>query len=113
MELGGVGARLVQFVEQTDIPVAMLSMLQALPNTALWHRLEQEERLYERNGDGNHIDDQGSLGPVFPVDVSVAEGPHQDHDESDQGKAGDKDGQGPFFGVKSPVVEMLFHIFES
>jgi hypothetical protein len=31
----------------------MLSMLQALPNTALWYRLEKEERLYECNGDGN------------------------------------------------------------
>ncbi len=52
-ESSGAGDRLVQFVEQTDIPIAMLSMLQALPNTALWHRLEKEERLYERNGDGN------------------------------------------------------------
>ena len=52
-EPSGAGSRLVQFVEQTDIPIAMLSMLQALPNTALWYRLEKEERLYERNGDGN------------------------------------------------------------
>ncbi|MBE9167246.1 DUF4070 domain-containing protein [Pleurocapsales cyanobacterium LEGE 06147] len=52
-ESTGAGDRLVQFVEQTDIPIAMLSMLQALPNTALWHRLEKEERLYERNSNGN------------------------------------------------------------
>jgi radical SAM superfamily enzyme YgiQ (UPF0313 family) len=52
-ERTGAGDRLVQFVEQTDIPIAMLSMLQALPNTALWHRLEKEERLYERNSNGN------------------------------------------------------------
>ena len=39
------GDRIVQFVEQTGIPLAMFSMLQALPNTALWHRLEKEGRL--------------------------------------------------------------------
>ena len=39
------GDRIVQFVEQTGIPMAMFSMLQALPNTALWHRLEREGRL--------------------------------------------------------------------
>ena len=39
------GDRIVQFVEQTEIPLAMFSMLQALPSTALWHRLEKEGRL--------------------------------------------------------------------
>jgi radical SAM superfamily enzyme YgiQ (UPF0313 family) len=39
------GDRIVQFVEQTSVPLAMFSMLQALPNTALWNRLEKEGRL--------------------------------------------------------------------
>lgn len=39
------GERIVQFVEETKIPLAMFSMLQALPNTALWNRLEKEGRL--------------------------------------------------------------------
>ena len=39
------GDRIVQFVEQTSIPLAMFSMLQALPSTALWERLEKEGRL--------------------------------------------------------------------
>ncbi|MEM7759718.1 MAG: DUF4070 domain-containing protein [Cyanobacteria bacterium P01_A01_bin.40] len=39
------GERIVQFVEQTNIPLAMFSMLQALPSTALWDRLEKEGRL--------------------------------------------------------------------
>ncbi len=39
------GDRIVQFVEQTAIPMAMFSMLQALPSTALWNRLEKEGRL--------------------------------------------------------------------
>jgi radical SAM superfamily enzyme YgiQ (UPF0313 family) len=50
-EKSGAGDRIVQFVEQTAIPVAMFSMLQALPNTALWHRLEKEGRLLkEKSG---------------------------------------------------------------
>jgi radical SAM superfamily enzyme YgiQ (UPF0313 family) len=44
------GDRIVRFVEQTAIPMAMFSMLQALPMTALWKRLEKEGRLL---GDAN------------------------------------------------------------
>ncbi|NJP09160.1 MAG: B12-binding domain-containing radical SAM protein [Leptolyngbyaceae cyanobacterium RU_5_1] len=47
-EAAGAGDRIVRFVEQTTIPVALFSMLQALPDTALWHRLEKEGRLYSR-----------------------------------------------------------------
>ena len=45
------GDRIVQFIEQTNIPLAMFSMLQALPSTALWNRLEKEGRLL--NGSAN------------------------------------------------------------
>ncbi len=37
--------RIVRFVEEAAIPTAMISMLQVLPNTALWNRLEKEGRL--------------------------------------------------------------------
>jgi radical SAM superfamily enzyme YgiQ (UPF0313 family) len=51
-EQTGAGDRIVRFVEQTTIPTTTFAMLQALPNTALWHRLEKEGRL--RDGkDGN------------------------------------------------------------
>ncbi|UIE37381.1 B12-binding domain-containing radical SAM protein [Leptodesmis sichuanensis] len=50
-EQARAGDRIVQFVEQTTIPIALFSMLQALPDTALWHRLQQEGRL--RNGQGD------------------------------------------------------------
>ena len=50
-EKPGAGNRIVEFVEQTAIPTALFSMLQALPNTALWHRLEKENRLL--NSDAN------------------------------------------------------------
>ncbi|MDY6805629.1 MAG: B12-binding domain-containing radical SAM protein [Cyanobacteriota bacterium] len=46
-EKPGAGDRIVRFVEESTIPIAMFSMLQALPNTALWHRLEKEGRLID------------------------------------------------------------------
>ncbi len=52
-EKPGAGDRIVRFVEQTGIPMAMFSMLQALPNTALWHRLEKEARLLNQGGNIN------------------------------------------------------------
>jgi len=52
-EKAGAGQRIYQFVEQTAIPTAMVSMLQALPDTALWHRLEKEERLVGVSADIN------------------------------------------------------------
>jgi len=39
----------VQFIERTGIPLAMVGILVALPNTALWHRLQKEGRLLESN----------------------------------------------------------------
>ncbi|MFM6191691.1 MAG: B12-binding domain-containing radical SAM protein [Planktothrix sp.] len=44
-EKPGAGSRIIDFVEQAAIPTALFSMLQALPNTALWNRLETEGRL--------------------------------------------------------------------
>jgi radical SAM superfamily enzyme YgiQ (UPF0313 family) len=44
-ELAGAGQRIVEFVNRTGIPLAMLGILVALPNTALWHRLAREGRL--------------------------------------------------------------------
>jgi len=50
-EKTGAGDRIVKFVNQTGIPATTFAMLQALPHTALWHRLEKEGRL--RSGNGN------------------------------------------------------------
>lgn len=44
-EKKGAADRIINFVEESAIPTAMFGMLQALPNTALWHRLEKEGRL--------------------------------------------------------------------
>jgi len=51
-EKTGAGDRIVRFAEKAAIPSTTFAMLQALPHTALWHRLNQEGRLRE-NKDGN------------------------------------------------------------
>lgn len=52
-EQPGAGDRIVRFAEQTSIPMAMFSMLQVLPDTALWHRLKKEGRLRDQGGNIN------------------------------------------------------------
>ena len=52
-EKDGAGERIVQFIEQTAIPTANFSLLQALPNTALWDRLKKEGRLLKTDSDIN------------------------------------------------------------
>lgn len=52
-EKSGAGDRIIKFAEQTGIPTTTFAMLQALPNTALWHRLEKEERLRSKDGNIN------------------------------------------------------------
>ncbi|MEC4814817.1 MAG: B12-binding domain-containing radical SAM protein [Scytonema sp. PMC 1069.18] len=52
-EKPGAGDRIIDFVEATAIPQAMCSMLQALPNTALWHRLQKEGRLLREGANIN------------------------------------------------------------
>jgi radical SAM superfamily enzyme YgiQ (UPF0313 family) len=44
-EKSGAASRIIRFVENAAIPTAMFGMLQALPHTGLWHRLEKEGRL--------------------------------------------------------------------
>ncbi len=62
-EKKGAGDRMVQFVEATTVPTGILSMLQALPDTALWHRLKKEGRLIEKANDLN----QSSLMNFVPT----------------------------------------------
>ncbi|MDJ0678103.1 MAG: B12-binding domain-containing radical SAM protein [Calothrix sp. MO_167.B42] len=49
-ERAGAGKRIQGFVEETGIPQAMFSLLQALQNTAMWNRLKQEGRLVDGLG---------------------------------------------------------------
>ncbi len=52
-EAKGAGDRIVKFVEQTSIPTALFSMLQALPDTALSIRLIKEGRLRSKSANIN------------------------------------------------------------
>jgi radical SAM superfamily enzyme YgiQ (UPF0313 family) len=44
-ETAGAGERILNFIERTNIPTILFSVLQALPNTELWTRLAREGRL--------------------------------------------------------------------
>ena len=46
-EKTGASTRIINFVEAAAIPTTTFGMLQALPNTALWYRLEKEGRLID------------------------------------------------------------------
>ncbi|MEL7036480.1 MAG: B12-binding domain-containing radical SAM protein [Cyanobacteria bacterium J06592_8] len=65
-EKKGAGDRIVEFVEQAAIPTAMFGMLQALPNTALWNRLETENRLLQ-NPDSKQDINQTTLMNFIPT----------------------------------------------
>jgi radical SAM superfamily enzyme YgiQ (UPF0313 family) len=64
-ERAGAGDRIQAFVEETSIPQPMLGILQALPNTALWTRLQKEQRLLEGVG-VTDVGDQNSLMNFTP-----------------------------------------------
>jgi radical SAM superfamily enzyme YgiQ (UPF0313 family) len=65
-ERTGAGERIQAFVAQTSIPQPMLGILQALPNTALWNRLEREQRLIEGIGI-TETGDQNTLMNFIPT----------------------------------------------
>jgi radical SAM superfamily enzyme YgiQ (UPF0313 family) len=73
-EKAGAGDRIIDFVEQTAIPTAVFGLLQALPNTALWHRLEKEGRLH-KTSDGNQFDLM-NFTPTRPVEDIAREYVH-------------------------------------
>lgn len=64
-EKRGAGERIQVFAEVTNIPQPMVGILQALPNTALWTRLEQEQRLVKDLG-VVEVGDQNSLMNFVP-----------------------------------------------
>jgi radical SAM superfamily enzyme YgiQ (UPF0313 family) len=68
-EQSGAGQRIQAFVEETSIPQPMLGILQAPPNTALWSRLENEQRLihYYENDASIEFGDQNTLMNFIPT----------------------------------------------
>jgi radical SAM superfamily enzyme YgiQ (UPF0313 family) len=74
-EKPGAGDRIIEFVEQTAIPTAVFGILQALPNTALWYRLEKEGRLLKTSVDGNQMALMNFV-PTRPVEDIATEYVH-------------------------------------
>jgi radical SAM superfamily enzyme YgiQ (UPF0313 family) len=66
-ERDGAGDRIQAFVEETSIPQPMLGVLQALPNTALWTRLDQEQRLFQTSHGALEVGDQNTLMNFTPT----------------------------------------------
>ncbi|KYC43799.1 radical SAM protein [Scytonema hofmannii PCC 7110] len=62
-ERPGAGKRIRAFMEETGIPQGHFSLLQALQNTAMWNRLQQEGRLL----DGFGTVHQGSIMNFVPT----------------------------------------------
>jgi len=46
--------RQIEFIRESAIPLAMVGMLNALPDTQLWRRLEREGRLLGEDASGNN-----------------------------------------------------------
>ncbi|MBD2138688.1 B12-binding domain-containing radical SAM protein [Anabaena sp. FACHB-1237] len=64
-EKPGAGKRIQEFIEETNIPQAHLSLLQALPNTTMWTRLQKEGRLMDSVG--KYFTSQKSLMNFVPT----------------------------------------------
>ncbi len=58
-------ARQIKFIQETGVVTAMVGLLNALPNTKLWHRLKKENRLAD-NSSGDNTD--GSLNFIPRMD---------------------------------------------
>ncbi|GFE71531.1 B12-binding domain-containing radical SAM protein [Chroococcus sp. FPU101] len=67
-EKKGAGDRIVRFAEQAAIPTTMFGMLQVLPNTALWHRLEKEGRLRDSNNGNINQTTLLNFVPTRPIE---------------------------------------------
>jgi radical SAM superfamily enzyme YgiQ (UPF0313 family) len=72
-ETKGAGDRICAFVEEHNLPAVMLNLLQALPNTALWDRLKQENRLTEIGISADMIETSFNFLPTRPAAEIVAE----------------------------------------
>jgi radical SAM superfamily enzyme YgiQ (UPF0313 family) len=59
--------RQVEFIEASAIPIAMVGLLQALPGTQLYRRLERDGRLVS-DADGNNIDCNLSFVPAMSAE---------------------------------------------
>jgi radical SAM superfamily enzyme YgiQ (UPF0313 family) len=72
-ETRGAGDRICAFVAQNNLPAVMLNLLQALPNTSLWDRLQKENRLTGTGATADMIEANFNFLPTRPASEIVAE----------------------------------------
>ena len=72
-ETKGAGDRICAFVEEYNLPAVMLNLLQAIPNTALWDRLQQENRLTATGVSADMVDASFNFLPTRPAAEIMAE----------------------------------------
>ena len=72
-ETKGAGDRICAFVAQHHLPVVMVNLLQALPNTALWDRLQEENRLLGTGVSADMVDTNFNFVPARPAAEIIAE----------------------------------------
>jgi radical SAM superfamily enzyme YgiQ (UPF0313 family) len=72
-EKKGVNERICAFVEANHIPIVVLNILQVLPNTSLWERLQKEGRLIEERSSGDTQDFLLNYVPTRPAGEILAE----------------------------------------
>jgi radical SAM superfamily enzyme YgiQ (UPF0313 family) len=63
--------RQIDFIRESAIPLAMVGMLNALPDTQLWKRLEREGRLLGEDATGNNTISTVNFVPKMDVDLLV------------------------------------------
>jgi radical SAM superfamily enzyme YgiQ (UPF0313 family) len=63
--------RMIEFIRESAIPMAMVGMLNALPDTQLWKRLDREGRLLGNDATGNNTLTSLNFIPMMDVDTLV------------------------------------------
>ena len=72
-EKKGAGDRICAFVEKNNLPAVMLNLLQALPHTGLWNRLQSEDRLLPTGINADMINTSFNFRPTRPAAEIVGE----------------------------------------
>jgi len=72
-ERSGAVDRIAEFVEELAIPVMMINILEPLPNTRLWQRLEKEGRLLRDKTSGDFYGMGFSYLPTRPQEEILGE----------------------------------------
>ena len=114
-ERKGCGKRIEAFAEAADIPLVMVNVLRALPNTQLWTRLKSEGRLQEAINDPRW-DELTNFTPTRPLEDILSDqtkaldrlySPEKFLERALRATLGMRPTRGATSGVKSKVVDQV------